>query len=240
VRDLHHLKRANCGDDTVAYNFLAPERDQLSLLPPPMVDWLPEDHLAFFVLDAVEEMDLSPFYGDDRDDGRGGAAHHRQAMVALLVYAYCLGVRSSRQIERACHQDVAFWVICARLLPDHTAIARFPKRHDQALKQLFIASLRLCATAGMASVGLVAFDGTKMAADASMQANRTKETIDQEVEKMFAEADAADEAEDAAFGEARGDEPPAVLRGRTPKSPEDNPAPPTGRRRPSRPTPAPR
>jgi len=209
VGDLHHLKRANCDDDTVAYDLLVPERDQLSLLPPSMVDWLPEDHLTCFVLDAVEEMDLSPFYGDDRDDGRGGGAHRRQAMVALL-------------------------------LPDHTAIARFGKRHDQALKQLFIASLRLCATAGMALVGLVAFDGTKMAANASMQANRTKETVDQEVEKMFAEADAADEAEDAVFGEARGDEPPAVLRGRTPKSPEDNPVPPTGSRRPTRPTPAPR
>jgi transposase len=198
----------------VAYNFLAPERDQLYLLPPSIADWLPEDHLAFFVLDAVEEMDLSPFYGDYRDDGRGGAAHHLKAMVALLLYAYCLGVRSSRQIERACHVDVAFRVICAGLFPDHTTIARFRKRHEQALKQLFIASLRLCATAGMASVGLVAVDGTKMAADASMQANRTKDAIDAEVEQMFAEADAADEAEDAAFGEARGDEPPAVLRGR--------------------------
>jgi hypothetical protein len=135
-------------------------------------------------------------------------------MVALLLYAYCLSVRSSCQIERAWHVDVAFRVICAGLFLDHTTIARFRKRHEEALKQLFTSSLRLCATAGMASVGLVAVDGTKMAADASMQANRTKDAIDAEVDQMFAEADAADEAEDAKFGEARGDEPPAVLRGR--------------------------
>lgn len=198
----------------MAQNFLLPERDQLYLLPPSVADWLPEDHLCFFVLDAVEEMDLSAFYGDYREDGRGGAAHHPTTMVALLLYAYCLGVRSSRQIERACHVDVAFRVICAGLFPDHTTIARFRKRHEQALKHLFSSSLRLCAKAGMAGVGLVALDGTKIAAAASMQANRTKDAIDQEVDKMFAEADATDAAEDADFGPARGDEPPAALRGR--------------------------
>ena len=198
----------------MAYNFVAPERDQLYLLPPSIADWLPEDHLAFFVLDAVEEMDLSAFYAGYRADGWGGAAHHPKTMAALLLYAYCLGLRSSRQIERACHVDVAFRVICANLFPDHSTIARFRQRHEQALKTLFSASLRLCAKAGMAKVGLVAVDGTKVAAPASMQANRTKEAIDTEVEKMFAEAAAVDEAEDAELGDARGDEPPAALRGR--------------------------
>lgn len=198
----------------MAHNFLAPERDQLYLLPPSLGEWLPEDHLAFFVIDAVEEMDLSAFVASYRVDGRGGAAHHPRAMVALLVYAYCVGVRSSRQIERACHVDVAFRLICAGLFPDHTTIARFRQRHEQALKSLFTASLRLCHRAGMAKVGLVALDGTKIAAPASMQANRTKAAIDAEVDKMFAEAAAADEAEDAEFGSARGDESPACLRGR--------------------------
>jgi transposase len=198
----------------MAYNFLSPERDQLYLLPPSIADWLPEDHLAFFILDAVDEMDLSAFYGDYRDDGWGGAAHHPKAMVTLLVYAYCLGVRSSRQIERACHVDVAFRVIGAGLFPDHTTIARFRQRHEVALKSLFSASLRLCHRAGMATVGLVALDGTKMAAAASMQANRTKATIDEEIDAMFAEAAATDDAEDVEFGTERGDEPPAVLRGR--------------------------
>ncbi len=105
-------------------------------------------------------------------------------------------------------------MICAGLFPDHTTIARFRARHEDALESIFTASLRLCAKAGMATVGLVALDGTKMAANASMSANRTKETIDHEVEEMFADAKATDEAEDAQFGDARGDEPLAVLRGR--------------------------
>ena len=153
----------------MAYNFLAEDRDQLYLLPVSVAEWLPEDHLAYFVLDAVEEMDLSAFYADYRDDGWGGAARHPKTMVALLLYAYCLGVRSSRQIERACLVGVAFRVICANAGPDHTTIARFRQRHDQALKSIFTASLRLCAAAGMTAVGLVALDGTKMAANASLQ-----------------------------------------------------------------------
>ena len=110
--------------------------------------------------------------------------------------------------------DVAFRVICANVFPDHTTIARFRQRHEDALKGLFSASLRLCAKAGMATVGVVAVDGTKIGAPASLQANRSKEVIDAEVEAMFAEAKAADEADDAGFGGARGDEPPAKLRGR--------------------------
>ena len=198
----------------MAFNFLVAERDQLYLLPPSVADWLPEDHLAFFVLDAVEEMDLSAFYAAYRADGWGGAAHHPKTMVALLLYAYCLGVRSSRQIERACHVDVAFRVICANLFPDHTTIARFRQHHEQALKTLFSASLRLCAKAGMVKLGVVALDGTKIAAAASMRRNRTKEMIDAEVEAMFAEAAATDEAEDAEAGTGGEDEPPAQLRGR--------------------------
>jgi transposase len=198
----------------MAQNFLLPERDQLYLLPPSLADWLPEDHLCFFVLDAIEEMDLSSFSASYREDGRGGAAHHPPTMVALLLYAYCQGVRSSREIERACHVDVAFRIICAGLFPDHSTIARFRQHHEEALKGLFSASLRLCHRAGMASVGLVALDGTKMAAPAAMARNRTAEAIAAEVEKMFAEAEAADATEDVLFGEARGDEPPAVLRGR--------------------------
>jgi transposase len=198
----------------VGYNFLAEDRDQLYLLPVSVAEWLPEDHLAYFVLDAVAEMDLSAFYAGYRGDGWGGAARHPKTMVALLLYGYCRGVRSSRQIERSCLEDVAFRVICANAGPDHTTIARFRRRHEQALKTLFTASLRLCARAGMTAVGLVALDGTKMAADASMQANRGKDAIDAEVEKMFAEAAAVDAAEDAEFGAARGDEPPAALRAR--------------------------
>lgn len=199
----------------MAFNFLLCERDQQYLLPPSVADWLAEDHLAWFVLDAVDEMDLSGFYAGYRADGCGAPAHDPKMMVALLIYAYCLGVRSSRRIERACQVDVAFRVITANQTPDHTTIARFRQRHEEALKQIFSASLRLCAQAGMAKVGLVALDGTKMGCPAALSANRTKAHIEAEVEAMFADAIAQDAAEDARFGpEASGDEPPATLRGK--------------------------
>jgi transposase len=198
----------------MAYNFLAVERDQLFLLPPSLLDWLPEDHLAWFILDAVAEMDLDAFYAGYRTDGWGGAAHEPSAMVALLLYAYCQGVRSSRQIERACHVDVAFRVIAANQTPDHTTIARFRQRHEEALAGVFSDSLRLCAAAGMASVGTVALDGTKMGCPGSLRSNATAEHIEAEVQQMLAEAAAADAHDDATFGESRGDEPPATLRAR--------------------------
>ena len=107
----------------MAYNFLAVEGDQVHLLPPSVADWLPEDHLAWFVLDAVNEMDLTPFYAGYRTDDRGAAAHDPKMMVALNLYAYCLGIRSSRQIERACHVDLGCKVVAANQCPDHTTIA---------------------------------------------------------------------------------------------------------------------
>src|SRR4051812_12369382 len=198
----------------VGRNFLVGDRDQAYLLPVSIAEWLPEDYLSWFVLDAVDEMDLDGFYAGYREDGWGGAAYHPKMMVALLLYAYSIGVRSSRRIERACQVDVAFRVICANVSVDHTTIARFRQRHEPVLKSLFSASLRLCARAGMVTVGVVAVDGTKIGAPASWQANRTKEVIDAEVAAMFAEAAAADAADDAVFGSARGDEPPAQLRGR--------------------------
>lgn len=193
---------------------MAEDGDQLFLMPPSLAEWLPEDHLAWFVLDAVEEIDLSEFYAGYRADGWGGAARHPKTMVALLLYAYCTGVVSSRKIEAACRVDVAFRVVCGNVAPDHTTIARFRARHEKALKGLFTASLRLCATAGMTSVGLVAVDGTKMAASAALEANRGKASLDRAVEELFAQAKAADAVEDAAHGLDRGGETPAVLRGR--------------------------
>jgi transposase len=116
----------------MAYNFLAVERDQQYLMPPSVTDWLEEDHLAFFVLDAVDEMDLDPFDAKYRQDGCGAPAHDPKMMVALLVHAYCLGVRSSRQIERACHVDVAFRVVAANQTPDHTTIVAEGRGFDTA------------------------------------------------------------------------------------------------------------
>jgi transposase len=199
----------------MSYNFLPVARGQSYLLPPSIEDWLPEDHLAFFVLDVVEQMDLQAFYARHREDGWGAPAHEPKMMVALLLYAYCIGERSSRRIERRCNEDIAFRVICANHVPDHTTIARFRQVNEQALASCFTQILRLCAEAGMAKLGAVALDGTKIFANASLQANRSRESIEAEVAAMLAEAAATDEREDDSFGkDARGDELPQHMRAR--------------------------
>jgi transposase len=193
----------------VAQNFLSCDRDQELLLPPSLREWLAEDHLAWFVLDSVAELDLEGFYGAYRRDGWGAAAHEPQMMVALLVYAYSIGVRSSRGIERRCREDVAFRVICANQAPDHATIARFRARHERAISDLFSGVLGLCAKAGLVKVGIVAIDGTKVAAAATHHATRSYEQIAQEILEEAARVDAA---EDELYGEARGDEMPEGLR----------------------------
>lgn len=194
-----------------SFNFVTFDRDQMMLLPPSLSEWLAEDHLAWFVIDAVKQLDLAGFYASYRDDGWGRAAHHPEMMVTLLVYAYSTGVMSSRRIEQACQSDIAFRVITANVQPDHTTIARFRRRHVEALKDLFVQTLRLCAEAGLVRVGLVALDGTKIAGAASLDSNRSRSFIDDTVEAMFTDADAADDADDAAGDD---NEPPAVMRGR--------------------------
>ncbi len=193
----------------MAQNFLPCDRDQELLLPPSLREWLPEDHLAWFVLDSVAELDLDAFYGAYRPDGWGAAAHDPQMMVALLIYAYSTGVRSARGIERHCSEDVAFRVICANQVPDHATIARFRARHEQAISDLFSGVLGLCARAGLVKVGIVAIDGTKIAAAATHHANRSYEQIAKEI---LAQAGRVDAAEDELYGEARGDELPEGLR----------------------------
>jgi transposase len=190
-------------------NFLACDRDQALLLPPSLRDWLPEEHLAWLVLEAVEELDLSAFYGAYREDGHGRAAFEPAMMVALLVYAYAIGVRSSRAIERHCWEDLAFRVITANQAPDHATIARFRARHEFAISELFGQVLALCAKAGLVRVGLVAVDGTKIAANATHHATRSYEQIAREILEEAAELDAA---EDAVHGDARGDELPVEFR----------------------------
>lgn len=192
-------------------NFLVCDREQELLLPPSLREWLPEDHLAWFVLDAVEVIDLRVFYADYRDDGWGRAAHEPAMMVALLLYAYAVGERSSRAIERRCREDVAFRVICANRVPDHATIARFRVRHEQALADIFTQVLALCARAGLVSVGVVALDGTLISGNASPGATRSYASIREEVDAMLEQAARADAVEDEQFGEARGDELPAAL-----------------------------
>jgi transposase len=178
-------------------NFLTCDRDQELLLPPSLREWLPEDHLAWFVLAATEEMDLSAFYGVYREDGHGRAAHEPAMMLALLLYAYCKGQRSSRVIERECVENVAYRVIAANQRPDHTTIARFRQRHETALADLFSQVLELCAQAGLVKVGVVAIDGTKMRANASQHAARDYEQIARE---MLQEAAETDRVEDERMG----------------------------------------
>jgi len=192
----------------VSGNFLGCDREQAFLLPPSLDEWLPEDHFARFVIAAVEAMDLSAFYADYRADGHGRPAHDPEMMVALLVYAYARGQRSSRVIERGCFEDIAFRVICANRQPDHTTIARFRQRHERALAALFGQVLGLCAQAGLADVAVLAVDGTKVHANASERATRDYQQIAEEALKEAAEVDAA---EDERFGDRRGDELPAEL-----------------------------
>ena len=192
-------------------NFLTCDRDQPLLLPPDLHDWLDEDHLAWFVIEAVEELDLEPFYASYRADGHGRAAHEPKMMVTLLTYAYAVGERSSRGIERRCREDVAFRVICANQVPDHATVARFRVRHQEALGDLFGQVLGLCADAGLVDVGVLAVDGTKLAAAASDGAIRTYEQIAAEI---LEEAGRIDAAEDEVHGEARGDELPEHLASR--------------------------
>src|SRR3954452_3060581 len=151
----------------MAQNFLGCDREQELLLPPSLREWLPEGHLAWFMIDAVAELDLSAFYAGYRADGHGRAAHDPAMMVALLLYSYALGERSSRRVERRCVEDVATRVICANQTPDPTTIARFRQRHEAALAGLVGEVLGLCADARLVRLGVVAVDGTKVAANAS-------------------------------------------------------------------------
>ena len=197
------------------YNFLRLNRDQDYLMPPSMRDWLPWGDLVWFVLDAVSQMDLRPFYVRYRNDGWGRAAYEPSMMVTLLLYAYCLGVRSSRQIERLCERDIGFRVITGNQVPDHSTIARFRQANREELAALFTQVLRLCAEAGLVKVGVVALDGTKVKANASLDANRTYASIEEEVKRMLAEAAARDAEEDEIYGAGqRGDELPEDLQDR--------------------------
>jgi len=188
-------------------NFLCPQRDQQFLMPVDMREWLPEDDLVFVVLDAVATMDLDVFRRSYRADGHGRAAFDPAMMVALLLYGYCQGERSSRVIERLCVRDVGYRVIGGGLHPDHATIARFRARHQEALGGLFSQVLRLLAGVGMVSLGKLSLDGTKLAGNAAQAASRTLPQI----EGILAEAAKVDAAEDARYGQAAGEATPRTL-----------------------------
>ena len=195
----------------MSQNFISCDRGQVFLLPPSLTDWLAEDHLVWTVIGAVDQMNLDRFYGAYRANGQGRAAYDPRMMVALLLYGYCVGVRSSRQVERCCRGDVAFKVITAMEVPDHSTIAEFRRRHQAAVGELFVEVLALCAEAGLVAVGEIAVDGTKLHAAASYDRNRGYASI---VEEILDQAEQTDREEDERFGDARGDELPAQLRTR--------------------------
>ncbi len=228
----------------MAMGFRPVERDQEFLLPPNMSDWLGTDHVAWFLIDVVSRMDLTALFERAalRRDGQrarntaGRAAYDPEMLLTLLIYGYVCGERSSRQIERLCHTDIAFRLICAGDIPDHTVIARFRRTHAGAFAELFAQVLLLCRAAGLVKLCTVAIDGSKIAGNASKQANRSEAWLRAETEKaatrvteggvteggvtegdqgfeglvgqILAEAQDTDTAEDAVFGAARGDELP--------------------------------
>jgi transposase len=196
----------------MSYNFVSCNRDQLLLLPPDLREWLPTDHLAWFVIDAVNQMDLSVFYERYREDGKGNTAFDPSMMVTLFLFSYCMGERSSRRIEKLCAVDVAYRVITANRIPDHTTISRFRKDNIKLIERLFVEVLRLCREAKMLKLGTVALDGTKIKGNASLETNRTRDGLEKEVRKILQEAESADTQEDALYGpDHRGDELPEDL-----------------------------
>src|SRR5437764_6809277 len=190
-------------------NFIGCDREQVFLMPPSLREWLAEDHLAWFVIEAVAGLDLGAFYRAYRADGHGRAAYEPSMMVTVILYAFSTDVRSSRAIERHCRQDVAYRVITGNVVPDHATIARFVVRHECALAALFSEVLRLCDQAGLVKPGVVAIDGTRLSGSASRARN---EEFGKIAEEIVEQVKAADEAEDELFGEARGDELPEQLR----------------------------
>jgi transposase len=194
--------------------------DQMYLLPPSLNEWLPESHLCYFVSDAVGEMDLSAFYRAYHNDLGGQAPYHPLLMTRLLVYAYSVGIVSSRRIEEKTYEDVAFRILAAGEHPDHDTIANFRQSHLKSLAGLFGEVLKLCREAGLVKLGHVSLDGTKVKANASkhhsLSYGRLKvaeEELAAKVAVLLAQAQQVDEEEDARYGKGvRGDELPAALR----------------------------
>jgi transposase len=179
----------------VAKSYRPALRDQPMLLPVDMRDWLPADHLAWFLLEAVDELDVSAVEQHRRLGGAGTSGYDSRMLVTLLIYAYCQGVRSSRQIERMCVTDVAFR---AQDTPDHATVARFRANAQDAFRDLFAQVLVIATRAGLGSFGTVAIDGTKIRANASIDANRGKDWFDQQAEAVIEDAARIDQIEDAA------------------------------------------
>lgn len=204
-------------------SFLPDTVDQSLLLPPSLHDWLPEGHLARFLVEVVRELDLSALYASyEEKDGRGKSAYAPEMMVRLLLYGYAIGVTSSRKLEKKILEEVAFRYLAGDQHPDHDTIAEFRKRHLDALAGLFLQALQLCEKAGLVKLGHVAIDGTKIKANASKhkaqsyaRMTENEARLKKEIEELLAQAEATDAAEDAKYGKGKqGDELPQELQRR--------------------------
>jgi transposase len=200
--------------------FRACSLDQPLLLAPSLQEWLPEKHLARFIAGVVAELDLSELLREYvRKDGRGAIGYHPEMMLRIMLYGYAVGVRSSRNIEKATYEDVAFRYLSADQHPDHDSIAEFRKAHLEKLSRLFFQALQLCQKAGLVKLGQVALDGTKLAANASRHQSRNYKRLSEqeaglvaEVKRLLEEGARVDEQEDERHGKGqRGDELPADL-----------------------------
>ena len=199
--------------------FRAYEPDQMLLLPPSLLEWLPKDHLVFFLRDVLETIDLGPITQVYEDELRGNPPYHPTMLTGVLLYGYSTGIFSSRKLEKHCVEDVAFRVLAANNTPDHRTISDFRKLHLEALKHIFTGVLHLCGKAGLVKFGHISLDGTKIKANASkhkaMSYGRMKKDIkrlEQEIAQLLDEADQTDEREDRLYGkDKRGDELPEEL-----------------------------
>lgn len=191
--------------------------NQTILFPPSPRDWLPEDHVAYFIDEVVEQLDLSAIY-DDYRDSRGQPPYQPKMMVKVLIYAVIKGIHSSRKIETALYEDVGFRFLAGNQQPDHWTIAAFRRRHHRALGDLFVQTVKLAQRAGLVKLGHVSLDGTKIKAYASKHSAMSYGRMKQEEERLRREIDAildlmekTDRAEDKKYGHRRGDELPAEL-----------------------------
>jgi transposase len=190
--------------------FVAGDRNQLFLLPPSVDKWVPANHMVRFIWEIVKQMDLKVFYRSYGTEGR--PPYDPAMMLSVMIYAYCQGRRSSRKISKACEEELPYRWLTGNKVPDHCALSRFRSRHEQLMGKVFSEILSLCAEAGLCRVGDVYLDGTKIKGNASLDANRTLDQLNKEVEQMLKEAKDQDEEEDRLYGQARrGDELPDDL-----------------------------
>ncbi len=199
------------GKSGMARGYRSGDRDLQFLMPPDVREWVPSSHLVWTVLEVVEQVDTSVFHRLSRRGGAGRAGFDPDMLLGVLILGYCTGQRSTRQMERLCSQDVAFRVACANQPPDHTVLARFRQNHEQAFEELFSEVLVMAAVRGLVRLDTVAVDGTKIAANASLDANRSEQWVREQAVKILAEAQTVDAAEDELFGDARGDEPDEAM-----------------------------